>query len=1258
MNRPFLLSLGSLLSLSMPLGAQDADVQSPTSNSREIQVLPAPGPVTIDGKDNDWDLSAGIWSYNDPTLVNKYSVWTHLMWDDKGVYLLSRYHDLSPMKNATRGKDFMQSWKADAFQGRVIFDDRTPDEHQMHVNLFYSSSENQPYMIVKHGGFKAKEPYDATGPDRPDQQEKYGTTMEAAGGKIAFQPWADGKGYNMEAFWPWSYLRTSGKPLKPGEEFVFGVETMWGNGDGTNMVHRLADNLKNDQVNRIFFFRAREGWGRAIVKDKGKSDVTENQEKLQAARLKQFVNYDTEGPIPIDYTLDSDRDVTIAIDNKDGVRVRSLFGQFPRHKGKVTDFWDGLDDSGKPVPPGEYTVTVVDHEPLRLKLFNSLYNAATPPWPTDTGRKIWGSNHGHPMTAATLGKVILIGATGTEGASGLMSITPDGLINWNDFYELQDVTLDDQYAYAFSRDSWIKQVVVRRYDLKTGKLVLFEDADKSPNAILPADFETVRDGTIALSNGKIFVQIKGGKFYRLEPKTGAVEAEASVDGLIALDDRGGVLRGLFQDGSIYELGPDGAKKTLFLRIPNLKDPARFAISQDGKRVAVSDKGTNQVFIYSPDGKLLHTLGMAYSAVNGKRPAGKFVETDLIDPNGMDFDADGRLWLAEAEDTCRRITCWSAEGKLEKQFWGAADYGAMAGFPLTHDSTRFIAHGVEFQLDPNLDIMNKPSQEKPLMFHPELGTTRGIVYEYKGHEYAVSVPGMNKQSYVIIAKRNKDGIFQTVVRIDYPRRQGKDVIAGRTWTDLNENGKEDAGEVTENFLGQTHYWSNGWMRPDLTFITPDQKLYPLKKLTAGGVPVYDFANPEKLPVSFKPDFASNRSGTVVLDSKGNLSDGINYATTDGRKGSYPNPYGRHDAPAARRGLLIAPFRTNGLIENVPGIGSMTAIGGDRGEWFLMSLDGLFLSSLLQDSKGDVTLDETFVGQESFGGFIWRDEKNRILLQLGGSSYRLMELVGTDTIRKNTQKISVTDKQIQEGIKLAEARAAAQPKEPETLTIAKLNKLPAAAPDPDNRSSAPLIEGAETARIQESGDATRWFRVAMAQNGKDLAIAWQVNDASPWKNAESKFTHAFIGGDSLDLQLDVPGRGPIRLLAAPVGGKNSVIYWQKKADTKENPTTYVVSNNEANAQVFDIVKLLPSARLSVQQGMLGYSALLTIPLAELGIDPANVSELKGITGVIFSDPSGTIRASRLYWHDKSTGLVSDVPSEARVNPASWGTIKLQR
>ncbi|MEZ0298541.1 MAG: hypothetical protein ACAI35_18995, partial [Candidatus Methylacidiphilales bacterium] len=510
----------------------------------------------------------------------------------------------------------------------------------------------------------------------------------------------------------------------------------------------------------------------------------------------------------------------------------------------------------------------------------------------------------------------------------------------------------------------------------------------------------------------------------------------------------------------------------------------------------------------------------------------------------------------------------------------------------------------------------------------------------------------------IAKRNSEGVFVSVVEVKYGNPRSKDpaLKEGTAWIDKNEDGKRDDNEVVNGVKGINGYWTSGWMRPDLTIITANQYVYPVKSFTEGGVPVYDFSNAEEPAnkISDKDMAAQGSTGSIVLDDKGNVSNGISYASVDGRKGRYPNPYGRHDAPAARRGLLIAPFRTNGVVENVPGVGAITALGGDRGEWFLMSTDGLYLGSLFQDSKGEVTLDENFIGQESFGGFIWRDEKGRVLIQVGGPSFRLMELSGLETMRKEVKTISVTGEQIAEGLKLAEKKLAASPKEPQVLIIGR-GKAPEGPIPADLSAKAPLLEGVEMARVQESGDPNRWFRCSLAQDGKNLIVAWQVNDANPWKNGEGRFTHGFIGGDAVDLKLDVPGRGTIRVLVAPIGGKNTVTYWQSKADKQENPATYMVGNNEANAQKFDIVKRLDSAKVEVATGFNKYTVLLTVPMADLGFNPSKTPELKGIIGVIFSDPIGTNRASRLYWFDKNTGLVSDVPSESALNPKNWGVIK---
>ena len=1210
-----LLACCVLLVLSGAAQAEDYE-SSPTSLNQSISVVPAPGPVLIDGKTDDWDFSAGVWSYNSPVITESFSVWTHLMWDAKGVCFLARFADKSPMQNATMGKDFANSWKADCYQARVILDDRTPDEHQMHINMFYSTPDQKPYMIVHHGGFGDQ----GTGPARKDLLERFGQDMEKSGGKIAIVP-AEG-GYTIEAFWPWSCLRLSGKPLAAGDSFVFGVEALWGNGDGTRGTQRLADGIKNDKVNRIFMFRARDGWGSAVLRDKGQLNTRAQQRDLHARRLKQFVNYDTAGTIPIQYELPENREVTIAIDSAQGLRVRNLFGQYPRQAGTVTDLWDGLDDNGKPVPAGTYTAQVLDHKPISLRFFNSLYNAGTPPWATDSGRKLWGADHGHPTSVAIRGDVILCTFTGVESGTGLLRCGPDGIIQWCDVTENLDACIDDKFAYGLSRDSNIRKTVLRRFDLTTGQLIPFGDERRSPEAVVASNFDVPNECNIASAGGKLFAMIVGDKLYRLHPATGAVEAAFAVAGLCAVASQQDKLVGLFADGTVATLNPDGVRGQTIIQAKGVAKPVRVTLASDG-RVAVTDSATNRVMVFGADGKPVLAVGAARA--EAERPAGKFVEADLANPLGAAFDKQGRLWIAEASKNSRRVTVWSDKGELEKSFWGAADYGAMAGFPFTFDSTRFIAHGVEFQLDPDRDPKTRPTAEKPLIYHPELANTRGVIYRYNDHEYAATVPGYNARAILMIAKRDADGVFRSCVQL-------------RT---------------------NAHYWSVGWVRPDMTIIKPNCLVLPLKGLSSTGMPLYDFENPVAPANKITMREAQNSTGgTYVMDNAGNISDGIRFHTVDGRSGAYPNRYGRHDAPAAQRGVLIAPFRTNGVVENVPGLGAITALGGDRGEWFLMTMDGLYISSICQDIKGNVTLDETFIGGESFGGFIWRDEKSRVLVQLGGNSYRLMEVQGLDTCRKQQLKLVVTDQQIAEGVRMAEDKRSKIGGEPAELKVAKVAALPAEPCPPEGGLTEPLIAGASTFRVQEPGDPSRWWRASLAQDGKSLALMFQVADSSPWKNGEGRFTHAFIGGDCVDLQLEVPGRGPVRLLVASVGGKNTAVYFQKKSATPQGATTYAVANNAANAESIDVVRVLDGAVIRQSSGITGYSVLVTVPLAELGLDPAKIGAVRGVVGVIFSDPAGRNRAARIHWFDKQTGLVSDVPSEARMMPQRWGRIVFEK
>ena len=89
---------------------------------------------------------------------------------------------------------------------------------------------------------------------------------------------------------------------------------------------------------------------------------------------------------------------------------------------------------------------------------------------------------------------------------------------------------------------------------------------------------------------------------------------------------------------------------------------------------------------------------------------------------------------------------------------------------------------------------------------------------------------------------------------------------------------------------------------------------------------------------------------------------------------------------------------------------------------------------------------------------------------------------------------------------------------------------------------------------------------------------------------------------------------------------------------------------------MVKRLEKATVKVATGFNAYTVLITVPLAELGLKGGTEQNLTGVVGVIYSDPSGANRAARLYWHNKSTGLVSDVPSESRLDVKRWGPVSM--
>ena len=60
--------------------------------------------------------------------------------------------------------------------------------------------------------------------------------------------------------------------------------------------------------------------------------------------------------------------------------------------------------------------------------------------------------------------------------------------------------------------------------------------------------------------------------------------------------------------------------------------------------------------------------------------------------------------------------------------------------------------------------------------------------------------------------------------------------------------------------------------------------------------------------------------------------------------------------------------------------------------------------------------------------------------------------------------------------------------------------------------------------------------------------------------------------------------------------------------------------------------------------------SVPLKLLGLQPKPGQSVRADIGILRGD--GATTTARVYWSNKSTGITSDVPSEAMLTPQLWG------
>ncbi|PTY00980.1 hypothetical protein DB346_15355 [Verrucomicrobia bacterium LW23] len=515
-----------------------------------------------------------------------------------------------------------------------------------------------------------------------------------------------------------------------------------------------------------------------------------------------------------------------------------------------------------------------------------------------------------------------------------------------------------------------------------------------------------------------------------------------------------------------------------------------------------------------------------------------------------------------------------------------------------------------------------------------------------------------------------------------------------WNDLNEDGCVQRVECV--IIPQVSDKPNGWAplplegrwnntinTADLSFVSGDIYRTAPDHFTTKGAPVYlpsstrrvadASAIPSPAPFSLDHDHVLVALGKLAT-GKGEGGGLAGFDASSGRQlWRYPNPYpgvhSSHAAPMASPGTIIGPLRILGQF-NVKGLGDVFGIRGNLGEDYYLTGDGLYVGAVFRDGRfPSAQLPSTVAelegrsmadhseGGEPFSGSLNRqsDGKIRLTTSIGQQSVLVVELKGFDSVRRFDGPAFTVDDAAEAAI-AAYQPASTTDNQPKEYTVTRA-KRSLSVDNPRDWSGLPQLS------LSRSGSPENAL-IRLAYDDANLYVACTVTDDSPLKNEGKDFRQLFKTGDAVDLQIgpkvDSPqkdaGKDDSRVLFSMLNGRPVAVLMDPVAPGIPVDLGYTY-NSPVGSSRFDRVQVRDDIAVSASTQGNTYTVRAVIPWKVLGITPASGLRLSGDFGFISSDSAGRINVARTYWSNRQTGLVNDLPEEARLTPAQWGTLKLE-
>ena len=703
----------------------------------------------------------------------------------------------------------------------------------------------------------------------------------------------------------------------------------------------------------------------------------------------------------------------------------------------------------------------------------------------------------------------------------------------------------------------------------------------------------------------------------------------------------------------------------------LEDPFDLCFGRDGS-IYVTDRGqAHHVKVFAADGKFLRVIGKT-----GTRKAGPYDPANMVNPQGIDIDGRGQIWVAEADYQPKRASWWqAADGKFSGEIMGPARYGG-GGWLDPQDKARFYYGGMEFALD-----WDKGTWQLKNIIWRDTGLPAGAPerpIHFNDRRFIVTDPGNHFGPFAAVAEYRKDHAvplamagpaeqWPLLATPEFLKVIGADLTGkGFIWVDRNGDAKPQPDEIQIGPPLQAEYFTS-YICDDLTLNFRSIEL-PAAGFNDCGAPEYSFekiVKREPLPAAATYSSALLPDGSLFA-----VSSPILIQNSDGKvRWTYPENYlGVHasqKAPRPMQGECSGSLTYIGHAKADGDIGLLVGAVSNFGYYTLFTDDGLLAARLFDDYRNgapgwhSATAERGMevggfsLGGEHFSGSFTRASDGKYYVVAGHNHSSIVEVEGLETLKRSQQKLPVS----------ANDLAAC-----ETYLRRKMLL--------ETRKEAPkFIHAARMADFKPDGNLAEWQKAEaadvrgigtarMAYNADSLLLAFEVKDDTPLLNTGTEPKMMFKTGDSLDLQIGTdpkaplqrmePAPGDMRLLITQSQGKVLGVLYRHRVPGTTRDKAHLFSSPARTEQV-DVIDVLDDLPAGVKLDKGSYVLEVAVPLNTLGLEPKAGMRLRADFGVLRGDPKGEETRERLYWANPATQIINDVPSEIMLCPAMWGTVE---